>query len=182
MDNKRTGFDILWLTRSAILIALLIVVQSVTAPMGNQILTGSLVNMILVISSIVSGLSSGLAVAIISPIMAKFFNIGPLWTLIPFIALGNAVLVVVWHLIAGRKNIINPRRAGLVAIPVAAVAKFVTLYIGIVKIAVPILLKLPAPQAEKISAIFSIPQLITALIGGAIAFLILPVLRNAVKR
>jgi ABC-type Co2+ transport system permease subunit len=60
-----------------------------------------------------------------------------------------------------------------------AVCKFLTLYVGIVLVAVPMLLNLPEKQAAVVSGMFSVPQLFTALIGGGIAVIILPVLEKA---
>ena len=91
---------LLWITHSAMFIALLVILQALTAPLGNMFVTGSIVNMLLIISVKICGLSSGLTVAIISPIMAKVFGIGPLWSLIPFIALGNLSLTLIWHYLA----------------------------------------------------------------------------------
>ena len=91
LNNKR---NILWITRTAIFIALLIVLQAATAPLGNIIVTGTIVNLLLIVSVMSCGLASGLTVAAISPVMAKFLGIGPLWSLIPFIAAGNAALVL----------------------------------------------------------------------------------------
>jgi len=171
---------ILWITRTAVLAALLIVMQAATSTFGNTLVTGSVVNLILIISVMTCGLSTGVTVAIISPICAKFFGIGPFWTLIPFIILGNIALVLIWHLIGNRK-FGKANLPHIVALVAAAVLKFVVLYLGIVKIAVPVFLKLPEPKATVISNMFSIPQLITALIGGALALIMLPVLKRAVK-
>lgn len=175
-QNKRR---ISWIARTAMCIALLIVFQAVTAQMG-QLVTGTLVNMVLVVAAVASGLSSGLCVALISPVFAKLLGIGPLWEIIPFVALGNAVLVLAWHLIGGGR--IKNRLVGyLVALPVAAAAKYAVLYLGVVKLAVEIWLKLPQPQAGVISQMFSLPQLFTALMGGAVAILVLIPLRKALK-
>ena len=92
---------IFWITRTAALIALLVAAQAVTAPLGNTIITGTLVNAILIVAVLSCGLGAGACVAVISPIMAKLSGIGPLWSLIPFIALGNLTLVSVW-LLAGK--------------------------------------------------------------------------------
>ena len=171
---------IYWITRTAILIALLIVMQAVTAPM-SMFVTGSIVNLLLIISVMTCGLASGLSVAVVSPVLAKLFGIGPLWSLIPFITLGNISLILVWHFIGNHKakNAILPYSIALVS---AAVAKFAVLYIGIVLIAVPMILGLPEPQAGVISNMFSIPQLITASIGGAVATVVLPILKSALKK
>lgn len=172
--------NVLWITQTAIAIALLIVMQSVAAPMG-QLVTGSIVNLILIVSVMLLGLASGLAASALSPIFAKLLGIGPLWELIPFIMAGNMVLVLLWHLIAKRAFAKEPL-PGITAGVIAAVAKFLTLYVTIVQIAIPLLLNLPEKQAQVISTTFSIPQLVTALIGGALALLILPLLKRALPQ
>ena len=177
LNNKR---NILWITRTAIFIALLIVLQAATAPLGNIIVTGTIVNLLLIVTVMSCGLASGLTVAAISPVMAKFLGIGPLWSLIPFIAAGNAALVLLWHFI-GNRNMGHKYTAYIAALLCAAVIKFLVLYIGIVQIAIPILLSLPQQQAAVISNMFSIPQFITALIGGAFAIVLFPRLKIVIR-
>lgn len=176
MNNKQR---ILWITRTAIFIALLIVLQLATAPLGNPLVTGSIVNFLLIVSVMTCGVASGLSVAVVSPIMAKFLGIGPFWSLIPFIVAGNIVLVLMWHAIG---NLNRKFLAYIAALIVAALAKFLVLYIGIVKIAIPVILELPDQQAFIISNMFSVSQLITAFIGGTAALLILPALKKAIGR
>ena len=177
MNNKR---KIQWITRTAILIALLVVLQAATTPLGTTLVTGSVVNMLLVVSVMTSGLASGLTVAAVSPVMAKLVGMGPLWSLTPFIMLGNITLVLLWHFIGNRK--MGAEYAAPIAAMVAAAAgKFLVLFVGIVQIAVPLLLSLPAQQAAAISGMFSVSQLLTALIGGAVANVLLPVLKKAIN-
>lgn len=183
MDNRNNMSNrkkILWITQTAVFIALLIVLQAVTAPLGNTLITGTIVNMLLIVSVMTCGLTSGLTVAAISPIMAKLIGIGPFWILIPFIAAGNIALVSVWHSL-GNRMYGHPFTARIIALVTAAFVKFGVLYVGIVQVAVPILLGLPEQQAAVISQLFSIPQLITALAGGALAFAILPTLKKAIR-
>ena len=170
---------IFWITRTAMLIALLVVMQIATAPLGNTLVTGSIVNLLLIVSVMTCGLASGLSVGAVSPIMARFFGIGPLWSLIPFIIAGNTALVFVWHYL-GNKKTEQAHAAEITALLYAAIAKFLVLYIGIVRIMVPIFLGLPEQQAKVISAMFSLPQLVTAFVGGALAFALLPSLRKAI--
>lgn len=174
--NKKVS----WITRTAVLTALLIVMQAVTSSFGNTLITGSIVNLILIVSVMTSGILTGISVGFISPICAKLFGIGPLWALIPFIIIGNIVLVLIWYLIANRK-IMNKKLSYIIALIVAAVSKFLVLYISIVKIAIPLLLDLPEKQAAVISNMFSVPQLVTALIGGLLAIIILPIIKPLVK-
>lgn len=176
MDNTKK--TIRWITRTAIFVALLVVVQAATAGLGNQFVTGSAVNLILIVSVMTCGLASGTTVAVISPVLAKLFGIGPLWQIIPMIMLGNFVLVLLWRLIGtkGDKKIFYPA-----ALLVAAGCKFLVLWLGVTKWIVPVVLGLPAPKAGIISAAFSWPQLVTALIGGVLAIVILPLVRKAIK-
>ena len=176
--NSNPG--ILWITRTAVFIALLIILQAATAPFGNILITGSIVNLLLIVSVMTCGLSSGMTVSLLSPIMAKLFGIGPLWSIIPFIVLGDLTLSAIWNFI-GKRTKRNQFAAYTIAQVIAAVAKFTVLYFGIVKLAVPILLKLPERQAMLISGMFSVPQLITALLGGAAACIILPLLSRIIK-
>ena len=171
---------VLWITRTAAFVALLIALQFATSFLNNTIITGSLVNLILIISVMMGGLSCGLTVAALSPVFAKFLGIGPLWTIVPFIALGNITLVLLWNFIGNRKAGKNQANY-IMALIIAAVAKFLVLYISIVKIAVPFLLDLPERQASVVSGMFSVPQLITALAGGIFATIVLPVLQKAVQ-
>jgi Protein of unknown function (DUF1393). len=180
MREKQVSKEILWITKTAIFTAILIIIQVATAPLGNTLITGSGVNMILIVSVMILGLSSGVTIAVISPILAKLLGIGPLWALIPFIMVGNLVFVIIWHLI-GKKDLGNKEVTSyIVALIVAALAKFAALYLGVVKIAIPIIIKLPEPQATAISAMFSIPQLVTAVIGGVIAITLIQVLKQAI--
>lgn len=166
-----------WITTTAVFIALLIAAQVVTAPFGQPV-TGSLVNLILIVSVMVYGLSSGLTVALISPIVAGIISIGPTWAMVPFVMAGNAVIVSVWRFI-GKKRFAPPLAVRVTALITAAICKFLVLYIGVVKIAAPYFLNLPEPQAAKITGMFSLPQLFTALAGGAIAAIVIPLIEKA---
>ena len=166
-----------WITQTAICIALLVAAQVITASFANTFITGTLVNLVLIISVIICGITSGLTVAMVSPVLARLLGIGPLWILIPFIMLGNISLVVVWHIISHRKG--SHKNQYILAWLHGAIAKFLILYIGIVKFAIPVLLHLPEKKAAMISAAFSLPQFATALAGGALALVILPVIKKA---
>ena len=72
---------------------------------------------------------------------------------------------------------------------VAAIAKFAALYAVVVWVICGLLAEkllasgmLKEPMLQTLPAMFSWPQLITALIGGAAALLIVPVLRKALKK
>lgn len=174
------NIKIVWIARTAIFIALLIVSQVVTMNFGNTLVTGSVVNFVLAVSVMTCGLGSGLIVAGMSPVFARILGIGPFWVLIPFIAVSNMIFVSVWHLV-GNYNFRRKYAAYILATGLAAFAKFLLLYIGIARVAVPIILDLPEPQATIVSSMFSLPQLVTALVGGVLAASILPTLKKVIK-
>ena len=119
MKNKT-----LWLVRTALLIALLIILQAVTKA-GGQFVTGSCVNAVLAVAVLTCGLASGLTVALLSPFMAFLLGIGPaLIYIVPAIAVGNSVFVLLLHLLC--KGKLWQRAAGL---GIAATAKFGALYL-----------------------------------------------------
>ncbi len=174
-----------WLTRTAVLVAMLIALQWATAStqaFAGQYITGSLVNCVLAMAALFGGLASGLVVALLSPFFAFLLGIGPaLLPIVPCIAVGNGVYVLVLWALAGRKAVPFWRNA--LAAVLGAAAKFLTLYLAVVKLLIPLMGDaLKAPQVEKFTAMFSLPQLATALIGGALTLCILPVLRKAVKQ
>ena len=174
-----------WITETAIMLALLVSLQALTKGFG-QLVTGSCVNAILAITVLVSGLSSGLTVALISPILAFLLGIAPQILTVPAIMVGNSVYVVLLYLIVGKSNNVVRK---VIAWAVAAVAKFAALYAIVVGLICGVLADglmaagtLKEPMLKALPATFSWPQLITALIGGAIALLIVPVLRKALKK
>ncbi|MDR3277522.1 MAG: hypothetical protein LBT12_02010 [Oscillospiraceae bacterium] len=177
MDKSVGNKGPVWrLAAAGILLALLVAWQAATAPIGITILTGSGVNLILAVAAIAVGARYGALISLISPVAAKLVGIGPLWEIIPFIALGNIVLVLIWHFLG--KGSRSYARLGLTAV-VAAAVKFAVLYLGIVRIMIPLVLELPEKQTGVISATFSVPQLITALIGGVLAVLARPLIARA---
>ena len=175
---------VLWITETAILLALLVAVQGLTAGFGNQFLTGSCVNLILAVTALLAGPWSGAVVAAVSPFLAFAFGIGPKFIqLLPVVALGNLVFVLVLFALSGRKH--TAQWSNALGWVLAAGAKFLTLYFAIVKLLVPILVSggvIPEKAAVVLTVQFSWPQLVTALIGGAIAMLIVPALKKGLHR
>ena len=177
---------ILWITETAVMLALLITLQLVTKPFG-QLVTGSFVNAVLAVTVLVAGLSNGITVALISPVMAYLLNIAPQLLTVPAIMVGNTVFVWLLHALISRSE-------GKVAVHVAAwllaaVAKFAALYLIVSQLICGVLAPslmasgaLKEPMLKALPATFSWPQLITALIGGGIAIAIVPVIRKAIKK
>jgi hypothetical protein len=175
-----------WITETAVMLALLVALQALTKPMG-QLVTGSCVNTVLAISALVGGLSCGLVVALCSPVLAFLLGIAPQILTVPAIMVGNAIFVILLALLADKsgKNIAKQ----IIAWMTAAAAKFAALYAIVVWLICGLLSEqliangmMKAPMLKALPATFSWPQLITALIGGAAALLITPVLRKALQK
>lgn len=177
--------SVLWLTETAVMLAVLITMQMITKPMG-QIVTGTCVNAVLGITALVCGVSSGAVVALISPIMAFLLGIAPQILTVPAIMIGNFVLVLV---LSWRRK--NQRSTGIALLRCvcAAVAKFAVLYILVVQLICNIAAEyflqsgtLMPPMVKVLSTTFAWPQLITALLGGLIATWIAPLLRKVLHK
>jgi hypothetical protein len=93
------------LTRSAVMLSVLMVVQYVRLP---QLFTGTMVNALLLISIVMINPYGALMIALISPWLAFMFGIlpQPLLPMIPFIMLGNSLYVFVFWLFF--KKVANP--------------------------------------------------------------------------
>ena len=175
-----------WITETAVLLALLVTLQALTKPMG-QLVTGSCVNAVLAVAVLVAGLGSGVTIAVISPVLAYLLGIAPQILTVPAIMVGNTVYVLVLHFLVGKEGSNAVKR--VMGWVVAAVAKFAALYVIVVNlicgVMAPSLLASGAmkePMLKALPATFSWPQLVTALIGGAVALAIVPVLKKALKR
>ncbi len=175
----------LWITRTALMLSLLIVLQWLTKPLG-QLVTGSCVNGVLALTALLAGLGSGVTVAVLSPIFAYLFGIAPNLVMVPAIMAGNAAFVLVLHLVRGDGKSVWKQVAAWF---VSAVSKFAVLYflvtMVICGVASETLLErgvLKAPMLTMLPTMFTWPQLITALIGGAVALLAAPTLQKALHK
>ena len=175
-----------WITETAVMLALLVCLQALTKPMG-QLVTGSCVNTVLAVAALVGGLNCGLVVALCSPVLAYLLGIAPQILTVPAIMVGNTVFVVLLSWLADKtgKNLVRQ----VIAWVAAAAAKFSALYAIVVWLICGVLSEnllasgtLKAPMLKALPATFSWPQLITALIGGAVALIITPVLRKALHK
>ena len=175
-----------WITETAIVLALLVTLQALTKGFG-QFVTGSCVNAVLGVAVLVGGLASGVTVALVSPVLAFLLGIAPQILTVPAIMAGNTVYVLLLHFLADRtgKNLVKQAIAWIAA----AAAKFATLWVIVVQIICGVLSEsllaagtMKPPMLQALPATFSWPQLVTALIGGAVALLIVPVIRKALHK
>ncbi|NLL61348.1 MAG: ECF transporter S component [Candidatus Atribacteria bacterium] len=157
----QTSTRIKWLTRTAFLLAIALVFQMGGFP---QPITGPLVNTVLYLAASIVGWQGGILIGILTPLVAAMRGIlpPPLAPLIPFIALGNSLMVVLFYLLKFKNKII--------AIIIASLVKFSILFS-----AVNLLVQVP----PAVSQMMSLPQLITALTGGIVALLVMALLKKA---
>ncbi len=187
---------ILWITETSAMLALLICLQWVGSlipdQMTKQLITGSLVNCVLAVTVLVAGIGSGITVAVISPVCAFLFGIAPNFITVVPIMLGNVCYVVLLWLIAGKT--LKPLWKQPVALVTASVVKFFVLYLLVVEVICGLaadsllgkkvgdIVVLAPKMLKMLPTMFAWPQLITALIGGAVALLIVPILKKAIRR
>ena len=173
MNNK-----VRWLVFTAMMVALCVAFQFIRVlfpvlsalPISGpftaaQLVVGALVNLVLIIATWHVGFWSGASVSVLSTLIAFMQGQLPFPQMIIAVALGNMTLcLIVWLL---RRP--GQRLPGVVA---GAALKTGVLWLLVTQVMVAF-----APNekiAGVISVMFSWPQFITALVGGALALLIYP--------
>lgn len=140
---------------------------SVAAPIIShhyQPLSGTLVNTILFLSVLTLGLREALIISLIPSLIAYYVGLLPkaLLPIIPIIMLSNIILVTVF-------NRLNKKSYAFASV-VASLIKFIVIFSASVLVAS---LLLPHAFMPKIVAMFGWMQLITALFGSIVAYLII---------
>lgn len=128
----------------------------------QQAITGSLVNAIILIATVVLGSSAAITIGLIPSIVALSRGLLPvvLAPIVPFIMLSNAVYALIFSSLKN-KNFAT-------AVITASTLKFFFLYFVSQHLLATLL---PQQFVSKASTMFSWPQLVTALTGGLIAFI-----------
>ena len=152
--KARARFSVQQLARVALLLALTLSVQYLRLPTP---VTGPLVNLMLILSTALTGAAGGAAIGLRTPWAALMLGIIPpaLAPAIPFIMAGNAIYCFCYGVLAGRI-----RGGPFIGVVLGSLLKF-----AVIAGAARYLLALPSPAAEALL----LPQLINALIGGAAA-------------
>lgn len=128
----------------------------------------------------------------VSPVFAFVFKIAPVFAAVLPIMVGNVCYVLILSWLLGKS--FKPVWKQPMALGTAAVVKFGALYLLGVKLLGGVMFAVldgvsiagNAVMSEKVLKqlmnMFAWPQLVTALLGGAVALLVAPVLRKALKR
>ncbi len=177
MKNK-----IFYMTRTAMMLALLITLQWATKAFG-QIVTGSCVNAVLAITALCVGLPGGITVAVLSPFFAFVLGIAPNVATVPVIILGNVLYVLLFALL--QKAIGQNWGGKLFALALASGTKFFVMFVLIKWVICGVFADgllaqgvLKTPMLNALPTTFGIAQLVTALLGGALAIAV----ETAVKK
>lgn len=180
----------LWITRTGLLLALVLAAQflgklipggaALLGPLSlTQLVTGSLVNLLLVLAAAVTGTLSGVVIGVLSALLATLLGVGPPFPQIsPVIAVANALLV----LFAGLFFRLGQKRGGRAltacGLVLAAAVKCAFLWLT-VPFALSLIPEIKEAQLKALSLMFSWPQFVTAVAGSLLALLVLPSLRRA---
>jgi hypothetical protein len=154
------------LTQAAVFLAIAIAIQWFRLP---QLATGTAINAILLLAGTLISIGWGMTIGLITPIVAIAVGIMPPVLLFVsfFIALGNASYVLIFS-----KLYKDDLRSKVMAISIGSLVKF-----AILAIAANIILTLP----PVITTMLTFPQILTAVLGGIVATLLIPPLKR-IKR
>lgn len=152
------------LTRVIIAGLILFVLIFLPTFIHQQMITGPLVNASLLLASVVLGPAEAMLLGLLPSTVALSRGLLPvaLSAMVPFIMISNALYILVFDRFY--------KKTALGAVLIASTTKFLFLFTISQRI---LAVLLPANFLTKVASMMSWPQLITALIGGLIAHLII---------
>lgn len=167
----KNNFSVVAIKKESVLMLGLLICIAVAAPIlfKQQFISGTIVNASLIVGVYLLGSRDGLLISIIPSSFALATGLLPaaLAPMIPFIIIGNAILVLTFNYLQ-KFNI----WAGFI---IGSVLKFIFLY---ATSTVVIGLLINSQIAPVVAQMMSWPQLVTALCGGIVACGIIKVTRN----
>ena len=165
------------LIKSSLFLALAIVFQVVgkSFPGISQFFVGPAVNAILILTAIICGGTYGILVGSLTPLLAYLTGqlasaLGPF---IPFIIIGNILFVLSFIILSNRG-----KYGQYLGVIIGSFVKYIFLSISASKLIPLFELNIPTKIINKLVITMGIPQLITALIGGCFALIIISILRK----
>ncbi len=157
--------------RAKVLVFTLLLAVAIVLPMfiHSQFVTGPIVNATLFLAIVLLGPYEAVLVGLLPSAVALSSGLLPLplAPMVPFIMISNAILIGLFYYLRSTSFTLG--------VIVASVCKFVFLY-AIVTLLMNTMLQ--ETLVSKLSIMMSWPQLVTALLGGAIAFGILKMLKK----
>ena len=163
------------LIKASLLLGIAIIFQIIgrNIPQINQFLVGPMINCILILAAFICGKWWGIGVGILTPILALLVGqlATPLALFIPFIMIGNALFVFLFSLFKDGQTL--KRCIGVI---IGAIGKYAFLTLAATKLVSIFNLNFPPKVAKMLVISMGIPQLITALLGGAFGLIIITLL------
>ncbi|MBZ9608945.1 ECF transporter S component [Clostridium estertheticum] len=163
------------LVKASLFLALAIVFQVVgnTLPGISQFFVGPAVNAILILTAAICGGVYGVLVGSLTPLLAWLTGqlasvLGPF---LPFIIIGNIIFVLSFVILNKRGKYCE--HLGVI---IGAFIKYIFLSISASKLIPLFNLNMPPKIVNKLAITMGSPQLITALIGGAFALILIEIL------
>lgn len=170
------------LVRSGLLLALAVVFQIVgktfAIPQISQYVVGPAINAILLISVHICGIWWGAAIGLLTPVTAVLLGQlpSPMAPFVPFIMVGNVIFEASFYLLKRFK-----RLGGIAGYVLGALLKYLFLYFSALKLVPFFNIGIAEKVYSKLIIMMGIPQLVTALIGGAAALIIIEILNRIVR-
>jgi hypothetical protein len=147
---------VLFITYAGVLLAIASLFPALHLP---QYVTGPIVNLTLIIATYVLGVVGGVTIGCLTPWIAFMAGLMPFLPLVPFIMIGNAIYALSFGLL---------KRLGAVGMIIGIVVGSCMKYLFLAY-SVRYLVQAPPKLVE----MMSVPQLLTAGIGGIIALLVI---------
>lgn len=161
------------IARIGIMLALTLALQYVSGLVGIQLLTGSVVNMMLILTAMTVGLVGGVCVGLVTPYVGFLLGLSTNVVLTPFIGISNAIYIALFAILLkvlkgeyGDMKSIWQQAVGLI---VGAFAKFLFLFYITYNLLLPLVM---ATVPAALAVTFGITQFFTAMIGGVCAIAI----------
>ncbi len=158
----------LFLTRLVLLTAITLSFEMIGLP---QPLTGPLVNLMLILTTLVTNAYGGMTLGAVTPLIALMRGQLPpvLAPFVPFIIAGNVLFVLIFSIIRRRSTpAAVPGFLSWTAVILGACGKFAWLFLS-ARFLLQLIVSRTLP--EHIIGMMAFPQLITALIGGGLALI-----------
>ena len=168
-----------FITITALMLALTIVFQMLRVILGlpntifSQLLVGTLVNLCLLVATAGAGILSGIIISLAAPVVAFLQNSVPAFWVVPFIAIGNMAIVIIYGMFYEKSKILG--------FTLGAVLKTAILWVGISIVGISVF-GLPAAAVPVVQLNFTWPQLITAIAGGILSLPVVAALKPMFNR
>lgn len=165
------------LVRGGLFLAIAIVFQLIgrSYPQVSQVFVGPAVNAVLLLTASICGLWIGIGIGVLTPILAWVLGQlpAPFGPFIPFIIVGNVIFIILYY------NFSKVNKFGqIIGVITGAIFKFLFLYLCATKVIVFLKLITNAKIVSKLSVAMGFLQLVTALIGGLVAIVLLIILKK----